>query len=292
MSHPIIKSILISGSFTKDVFIAIDGPEDGSPYDRHNMSRHTEINFGGCASNIAYGLNALGAKVVLSGALDDPAYATYLARQAIQLVGNKRDKYIDHFVTISDPHSEKVSFFSRGAGENSVRPTDRDIEDVDYVMVSADAYSNMYYHKHLAERHHKPFCADMGPEIFNLDECQILSLLEGADMILMNDREFAHIRDNFSIGMSDLRTMARCVLITHGAEGAALSLSGSNYFEPSAPATYMDSTGAGDAFRASLLYSILFSSCEPVKALRLAHRNAASCLATTGGQNYTPIKSA
>jgi len=287
-----VRSFLLSGSFTKDIFIAVPEMEGDQSYSSHNISHHTEINFGGCASNIAYGLAARGVKVVLSGSLNDPAYAVYLARQGIQLVGNHRDKIIDHFVTISDSVSEKISFFSRGAGENRVRPTDRDIEGVDYLIISADSYHNMYYHKYAADRHGKPYCADLGPEVFALDECQILSLLDGADFIIMNDPEYAAVNSRTNMEISDLRAMARIVVITHGAAGATLYFGDRKYFEPSSPATYRDSTGAGDAFRASLFYSLLVDrECDPAEALRLAHINAAACIATVGGQNYKPVTS-
>jgi sugar/nucleoside kinase (ribokinase family) len=88
----------------------------------------------------------------------------------------------------------------------------------------------------------------------------VLEAIAAADILKLNDRELAALRDelDWSDPIAELRERARVVAVTHGAAGATLYGERGDVIEvPGAPAAPGgDNVGCGDAFFAVLIHGL------------------------------------
>lgn len=74
-------------------------------------------------------------------------------------------------------------------------------------------------------------------------------ILARADVLVFSEEDVLHIEDAIAMFAS----MARIMVVTHGANGATLYLDGQPYHYPAFEANEVDPTGAGDVFAAAFL---------------------------------------
>jgi len=116
----------------------------------------------------------------------------------------------------------------------------------------------------------------------------ITEAIEAADVLKVNDRELATIRDWFgwSDPLAKLRDRAKLVAVTHGADGATLYGDGGPIQIAGVPAKPGgDNIGCGDAFLAILIHG-LTSGWDLAASGRAASRYASAVAGETGA---TPL---
>lgn len=102
------------------------------------------------------------------------------------------------------------------------------------------------------------------------------------DLLILNDKEAACAAGDPRLAPAMLQGAASSVVVTAGSEGAFGQLNGAWASCPSEKVTVKDFTGAGDAFCAGLLTSLIRGS-EGEEALRYGCRVAARLLTQSGG---------
>jgi len=116
----------------------------------------------------------------------------------------------------------------------------------------------------------------------------ISAALEAADVVKLNDRELAALRDwlGWDDPIAKLRTDKKLVAVTHGADGSTLHAEGTTLAIPGVPASPGgDNVGCGDAFLAVLVHG-LTSGWDLAASGRAASRYAA---AVAGERGATPV---
>jgi adenosine kinase len=111
--------------------------------------------------------------------------------------------------------------------------------------------------------------------------------LEGAYALMVNDYEFEMIKNKTGLSTTAIRAMIHLMIVTHGAEGAAIYAGEEVVHTPVVPPMQIiDPTGVGDAFRGGFLtgYSrgLSWEFCGKMGALAATY-----CLEVKGTQVHS-----
>ena len=231
------------------------------------------IFLGGAPLNVCLNLNRLGAEARMVSRVG----MDRLGREAIDRIdkGGLSTGYIQK----DESHETgfvKVELNSEGDPEyDIVRPAAWDFIDLEQNQVSEllDASWAVVYGT-LAHRQNPSLrglldlsclkVLDMNLRAPHFEKDRVLELVEGSDILKMNEEELNLLKNWYSLSGNMEKAVrelgARCksqtVCITRGGEGSAL-LHKNNWFEHKGyPTTVTDAVGAGDAFLAALLYGI------------------------------------
>ena len=131
---------------------------------------------------------------------------------------------------------------------------------------------------------------DLWPDENALRRC-LEQALQSADVVKLSVEELAFLTGDADVreGLNTLmqRCPARLVLVTQGKEGVIAWHQGAVKHYPATPVQCVDTTGAGDAFVAGLLYG-LAASQELVPAIALAQRCGALATTAKGAMTALP----
>jgi adenosine kinase len=248
--------------------------------------------FGGCAGNIAYTLQALGGQAVVMAALGNDG-AQYLARLRAwgadtSCVRMQADSYTAQAIIMTDADNNQITAFHPGAmmqAHLTDVPLDRGIA---IGIIAPDGRDAMTRH---AEQMHAagiPFVFDPGQGLPMFDGTELRRFVEQATWVAVNDYE-AHMlceRTGFSVEQMS-RSHLQGVIVTLAAEGCEVWQQGSRTRVPAPKASaVIDPTGCGDAFRAALLYG-LERGWPVLRCAELGNRLGALKIASAGTQNHT-----
>lgn len=135
------------------------------------------------------------------------------------------------------------------------------------------------------------FDVNLRPPFYTVE--LILTLMQHADFIKMNDEELLEICRQLKCPYTDLETSAEWLAIqenikglcvTKGAHGAFLIYKGEKYSHKGYKIKVVDTVGAGDSFLATLVSELLLKKADPGYALDMASRVGA-LVASKGGAN-------
>ena len=131
---------------------------------------------------------------------------------------------------------------------------------------------------------------DLWPDENALRRC-LEQALQSADVVKLSVEELAFLTGDADVreGLNTLmqRCPARLVLVTQGKEGVIAWDQGAVKHYPATPVQCVDTTGAGDAFVAGLLYG-LAAGQELVPAIALAQRCGALATTAKGAMTALP----
>ncbi len=139
-----------------------------------------------------------------------------------------------------------------------------------------------------------PFAADFSQQVAFLDGDAMRTLIEGAAYLFCNEYEAAVIESKTGWTGEDILARVGTRMITLGSEGARVEREGADpiVVGPVKDATFVEPTGAGDAFRCGFLAATAWGL--PVeRAVQLGNLMAVHALETVGPQEYdlTPARS-
>ena len=250
--------------------------------------------WGGCAGNIAYSLQALGGQPVVMAALGVDG-GEYLARLEgwgadTSLVWRDPELHTAQCHITTDRDNNQITAFHPGAMSHAHKmtvPSGR--KDLAIGIIAPDGREAMWQHAHEMHAAGIPFVFDPGQQLPQFDGEQHRIILGMASWVTLNDYEARLLEERTHEGVAQMsrRPNLRGVIVTLAAEGCELWVDGERrHVSGELAAEVVDPTGCGDAFRAGLLYG-LERGWELERCLKLANRVGAIKIASRGPQNHS-----
>ncbi|MCM0608750.1 MAG: carbohydrate kinase family protein [Ideonella sp. WA131b] len=251
--------------------------------------------WGGCAGNIAYNLQAIGGQPLILAAVGVDG-GEYLARVA----GWGADTRLIHRDTVlhtaqchitTDRDNNQITAFHPGAMSHAHQmrvPGRHERGDIAIGIIAPDGRDAMWEHAHQMAEAGIPFVFDPGQQLpqFNGDEHrEIIGL---ARWVAVNDYEGRMLQERTGWTPETISRLPHIegVIVTLAEHGCELWVRGERIAVPGVKAARaLDPTGCGDAFRAGLLYG-LERGWRLERCAALGNRLGALKIAERGPQNH------
>ena len=246
--------------------------------------------WGGCAGNIAYNLQALGGAPVVMATLGQDG-GTYRERLASLDIATDGLTTIDSAYTaqafiITDLDDNQITAFHPGAMNLSHVNRVGDVHDVALGIVAPDGKDGMQQHAAQFAAAGIPFLFDPGQGLPLFSGPELAAMIEQASWLAVNDYEARLLGERTGWSVAEMVARVDALVITLGGEGSVIHAGGSTWTIPAVPATELkDPTGCGDAYRAGLLYGIA-QGWDWEETGRLASVLGSLKIASRGGQNH------
>ena len=248
--------------------------------------------FGGCAGNIAYTLQALGGEPVVMAALGNDG-GDYLERMRgwgldLSCVHVESDTYTAQAIIITDTDNNQITAFHPGAMQQAHLNSVPKRGDLKLAIIAPDGRDAMLQHAEQLVAAGIPFVFDPGQGLpmFNGDELR--EFVRQATWVAVNDYEGRMLCERMGTDLQGLsRSHLKGVIVTLGAQGCDLWVQGERTHVPGVQAeAVVDPTGCGDAFRGALLYG-LERGWDLRRCIELGNRLGALKIAVQGPQNHS-----
>src|SRR5450631_3063771 len=263
--------------------------------------------FGGCAANIAYGLNLLGdLGVAMATAGHD--FAPYRERMVSRGIAVDCIKVVDEsftaqaFIT-TDLDGNQITAFHPGAmqyahlnkvadvaGEASGRGAvaSRGMRfDVALGIVAPDGRQAMIEHAAQFKEAKIPFIFDPGQGLPMFGGEELARFIDQATWVAVNDYEWQMLQQKTGLTAAQVAAQVDALIVTRGAEGSSIYTKERTWTVPAVkPRTVVDPTGCGDAYRAGLIHGLL-RGLDWETTGRIASLMGAIKIESRGPQNHT-----
>ena len=246
--------------------------------------------WGGCAGNIAYNLQAIGGAPVVMATIGDDG-GPYRERLTLQGVGTDGLRDVPGAFTaqafiITDLDDNQITAFHPGAMGRSHENSVGAIPGIALGIVAPDGREGMLAHAGGFRERGVPFVFDPGQALTLFSGDELAQMLEGAAVVAVNDYEAQLLCERTGMALEAIARRVEALVVTHGAKGSSIHVGGATiHVPPVRPAALVDPTGCGDAYRAGLLYG-MGQGWDWQKTGRLASILGALKIAARGGQNH------
>jgi adenosine kinase len=219
--------------------------------------------FGGCAANIAYGLNLLGdTGIAMATAGHD--FAPYRERMLSQGLSVEHIRTVDTtftaqaFIT-TDLDNNQITAFHPGAMQlahlNKIADAGAGIT---LGIVAPDGRQGMIEHAAQFHAASIPFIFDPGQGMPMFGGEELKTFIRQARWLALNDYEWGLLQQKTGLTAAEVASQVEALIVTLGSEGSMIYTSGRTYRIPSVkPKAVIDPTGCGDAYRAGLIHGLL-----------------------------------
>ena len=289
---------LICGSLAFDSIMTFEGrfAEQILPDQLHILNVSFLVpalrrDFGGCAGNIAYSLKSLGGTPLPMATLGQDA-ADYLKRLeslgiSTEFVRQVPDMYTAQAMIMTDRDNNQITAFHPGAMMQAHITRIEKRDDIKLGIISPDGRDAMIEHAAQFKAADIPFVFDPGQGLPMFDGAELLTLIEQATWLTLNDYEAEMMQERTGLSLDLLAQKVDALIVTQGGEGSTIYANGEKMHIPAAPvSTLADPTGCGDAYRAGLLYGLLNHLDWNVTG-RIASLMGAMKIEHHGTQNHT-----
>ena len=246
--------------------------------------------FGGCAGNIAYSLKLLGGDPLIMATVGEDALP-YRERLKRFDIADDCVREVPHTLTAqafitTDLDDNQITAFHPGAMNFSHQNHVRGAPPADLAIVAPDGRDGMLQHARELSELGVPFMFDPGQGLPMFSGDELLSFIEQASYLAVNDYEGKLLEQRTGRELKELAKMVNALILTRGAEGSIIYADSQQFDIPCVKASeIVDPTGCGDAYRAGLLYGIAAGFDWP-KTGRLAALMGSVKIASRGGQNH------
>jgi adenosine kinase len=219
--------------------------------------------FGGCAANIAYGLNLLGDRgIAMATAGHD--FAPYRERMLSQGLSVEHVRIVDDtftaqaFIT-TDLDNNQITAFHPGAMQfahlNKVSDAGAGIT---LGIVAPDGRQAMIEHAAQFHAASIPFIFDPGQGMPMFGDDELRTFIQQARWVALNDYEWGMLQEKTGLTAAEVASQVDALIVTMGSEGSIIHTGGRTLRIASAkPKAVIDPTGCGDAYRAGLIHGLL-----------------------------------
>jgi adenosine kinase len=220
---------------------------------------------GGVAGNIAYNLSLLGEHplVVASAGQDFGEYREWMESHGIDASGIKQianEFTASCFINTDKANNQIVAFYTGAMAQaRHLTLEGRGLGRQDWVVISPTDPEAMARSTQECRRMGVPYVFDPGKQTPRLEADQILSGLNGAQVLVGNDYELAMMAQKTGKSEEQLTSIAPLSVITRGEKGSTFYSSGENgriEIPIAPPRELKDPTGAGDAYLAGLVFGL------------------------------------
>ncbi len=246
--------------------------------------------FGGCAGNIAYNLNMLGAEALPMGTVgeDFEPYARWMDEKGVSRdhVTEIKNTFTAQAFVTTDVDDNQITAFHPGAMNFSHENKVSQASGVNIGMVSPDGLQGMIEHAGQFADAGIPFFFDPGQGLPMFDGKTLETIIEQATWLTVNDYEWQLIQERTGLNEQQVADRLEALIVTRGGEGSIICTGTKRIDIPVAAASELkDPTGCGDAYRGGLLYGII-NSLDWETAGRLAALMGAIKIEQPGTQNH------
>ncbi len=295
-----VRPIVLTGSIAIDRIMSFSGSYEDYLHAEKLASVSVSIfldnlrdTYGGVAANIAYTLSLLGNEPYLLGSVGPDAveYMEKLARHGVN-IAHIHDSTLPtaSFNVITDRDQNQVGGFYPGAmfdsdtlslepwrGQNAL------------VVISPHDPKAMRKQIEEAREMNLSVCYDIGQQVSNAPAEDIRAGIEAAEMLVLNDYEFAVLCKRTGLEAHEITAQVPVVITTHGPDGSRIE--GRDVEKPIeigvvSASEVVDPTGAGDAYRAGLCYGYA-QDWSLLEAAQLGATCASFAIETLGTQTHT-----
>jgi len=246
--------------------------------------------FGGCAGNIAYSLNALGGRALPMATVgsDGGDYLDRLRSLGIstEFVRQVDDSFTAQAMIMNDRDNNQITAFHPGAMQQAhiTRVTARD--DIRLGIVAPDGREAMLQHAEQFKAANIPFVFDPGQGLPMFDGEELRHFVELASWVVVNDYEGKMLSQRTGWSFAEISERVQGLVITLAAEGCEVWTRGEReHVLAVKPTAVVEPTGCGDAWRGALLYG-LEQGWTLARCAALGNRLGALKIAQRGPQNY------
>ncbi|MBP9779381.1 carbohydrate kinase family protein [Candidatus Gracilibacteria bacterium] len=290
-------SLLISGSIAFDTIIQTVGNFRDNDIDRESdlhLSLFAPVvrrEYGGTAANIAFSLALLGKTphIIATAGNDSESYIEYLKNLGIktELIHTIPTSPSLQSIIVHDDAHGQINIFHPGAMSMSGEIS-HGKSHFEYAIIAPDSGEGMI--RRLTECKASGIFSifDPGQAMVSLNKEQLISLVEMAEITIMNEPE--RIQFEATTGV-DYTTIARknnhVAIVTLGDNGAMILEGEKKTIVPTQKIeNIVDATGCGDAFRSGLLYG-LSEGWTLEKSVQLGNIIGSIKIQYMGAQNHT-----
>jgi adenosine kinase len=246
--------------------------------------------FGGCAGNIAYSLNALGGRALPMATVgsDGGDYLERLRSLGIstEFVRQVDDSFTAQAMIMNDRDNNQITAFHPGAMQQAhiTKVTARD--DIRLGIVAPDGREAMLQHAEQFKAANIPFVFDPGQGLPMFDGEALRHFVELASWVVVNDYEGKMLSQRTGWSFAEISERVQGLVVTLAAEGCEVWTRGEReHVLPVKPTAVVEPTGCGDAWRGALLYG-LEQGWPLSRCAALGNRLGALKIAQRGPQNY------
>ncbi|MFP6808683.1 MAG: carbohydrate kinase family protein [Pseudomonadales bacterium] len=294
-----MPKVLVSGSTAIDLIGAYSGSYlDHAGVEALNVSLQLSslaTSFGGCAMNIAYGLNALGVEAIplsVVGADFRDRYEKYLAGLGINIDNVVIDDSVEHGamgIMTSDCDGNQITLFYPGADGSKLRKFPRDvvgITDCQLAIVAPEGAPIMLHHARDLQSLGIPAIFDPGQCLPEFSKQEVNELLDLCQYTIVNEYEIDMLLKISDLSQQAVIDICEWLIVTKAAVGVDIFIDGQCHHIPSTKINeILDPTGCGDAFRVGLIYGMT-KDCSAIDCARYGNLVAARNLTSINTQNY------
>jgi adenosine kinase len=246
--------------------------------------------FGGCAGNIAYSLNALGGTALPMATLGSDG-ADYLERMrslgiSTELVRQLDDTFTAQAMIMNDVDNNQITAFHPGAMQQAHLTKVSAREDIRVGIIAPDGREAMLQHAEQFAAAGIPFVFDPGQGLPMFDGEALRRFIELASWVVVNDYEGKMLSQRTGWSLAEISKHVRGLVVTLAAEGCEVWTDGEREHVPGVtPTAVVEPTGCGDAWRGALLFG-LEKEWPLAQCAALGNRVGALKIAQRGPQNY------
>ncbi|WP_295987608.1 carbohydrate kinase family protein [uncultured Variovorax sp.] len=246
--------------------------------------------FGGCAGNIAYSLNALGGTALPMATLGSDG-ATYLERMralgiSTEFVRQLDDTFTAQAMIMSDVDNNQITAFHPGAMQQAHITKVAARDDIKLGIVAPDGRDAMLQHAEQFAAAGIPFVFDPGQGLPMFDGEALRHFVDLASWVVVNDYEGKMLSQRTGWSLAEISKRVRGLVVTLAAEGCEIWTDGEREHVPGVVATeVVEPTGCGDAWRGALLFG-LEKGWPLAQCAALGNKVGAIKIAQRGPQNY------
>jgi adenosine kinase len=246
--------------------------------------------FGGCAGNIAYSLNALGGKALPMATLGSDG-ADYLERMRAlgidtEFVRQLDDTFTAQAMIMNDVDNNQITAFHPGAMQQAHITKIAAREDIRVGIIAPDGRDAMLQHAEQFAAAGIPFVFDPGQGLPMFDGEALKHFVDLASWVVVNDYEGKMLSQRTGWSLAEISKRVRGLVVTLAAEGCEVWVDGEREHVPGVtPTAVVEPTGCGDAWRGALLFG-LEKEWPLAQCAALGNRIGALKIAQRGPQNY------
>jgi adenosine kinase len=218
--------------------------------------------YGGCAGNIAYNLRLLGDQgyPMATVGRDFAPYAQWLRDVGVPTDYVKvieTEHTAQGFVT-TDLDDNQIWAFHPGAMQSSHLNRVTDAGEIALGIVAPDGREGMIQHAAQFAERRIPFIFDPGQGLPLFGGEELRTFIAQASWLAVNDYEWQVLQQKTGWSAEQVLKHVEALIVTRGAEGSQIRTRERELSIPCAkPASVVDPTGCGDAYRAGIIHGLL-----------------------------------